>query len=128
VTDYDYEPHQRTPFDLGLDRFVTFHELNMGTEKLRAVAADPPNRFVTVRLDGAELPEYGSAIVDGGEAVGVLTSPAESPSFGPIGLAVLRTDLAVPGTRVSVEHDGGTITGTVDVLAIYDPAKEKPRA
>ena len=33
VTDYDYEPHQRTPFDLGLDRFVSLNELNMGTEK-----------------------------------------------------------------------------------------------
>jgi aminomethyltransferase len=127
VTDYDYEPHQRTPFDLGLDRFVSFNELNMGTEKLRAVAAEPPNRFVTVRLDGDVLPEYGSAIVDDGEAVGVLTSPAVSPRFGPIGLAVLRTDRAVPGTRIAIEHDGATITGTVDVLAIYDPAKEKPR-
>jgi len=128
VTDYDYEPHQRTPFDLGLDRFVSLNELNMGTEKLRAVAAAPPNRFVTVRLDRGTLPEYGSAIVDGDEPVGVLTSPAESPRFGPIGLGVLRTDLAVPGTRVSIEHDGGTMGGTVDVLAIYDPAKEKPRA
>src|SRR5207249_1168658 len=104
------------------------NELNMGTEKLRAVAAAPPNRFVTVRLDGDTLPGYGSAIADGGEPVGVLTSPAESPRFGPIGLAVLRTDLAVPGTRVSIEHDGGAMSGTVDVLAIYDPAKEKPRA
>src|SRR6476646_1123666 len=128
VTDYDYEPHQRTPFDLGLDRFVSLNELNMGTEKLRAVAAAPPNRFVTVRLEGDELPEYGSAITDGGETVGVLTSPADSPRFGPIGLAVLRTDLAVPGTRVSIEHGDGTMTGTVDVLAIYDPAKERPRA
>ena len=128
VTDYDYEPHQRTPFDLGLDRFVSLNELNMGTEKLRAVAAAPPNRFVTVRLEGDELPEYGSAMTDGGETVGVLTSPADSPRFGPIGLAVLRTDLAVPGTRVSIEHGDGTMTGTVDVLAIYDPAKERPRA
>jgi aminomethyltransferase len=128
VTDYDYEPHERTPFDLGLDRFVSLNELNMGTEKLRAVAAAPPNRFVTVRLEGDELPEYGSAITDGDETVGVLTSPADSPRFGPIGLAVLRTDRAVPGTRVSVEHGDGTLTGTVDVLAIYDPAKERPRA
>ena len=128
VTDYDYEPHQRTPFDLGLDRFVSFNELNMGAEKLRAVAAAPPNRFVTVRLDGDVLPEYGSAIVDDAEVVGVLTSPADSPRFGPIGLAVLPTDRAAPGTRVSIERDGATMTGTVDVLAIYDPAKEKPRA
>jgi glycine cleavage system aminomethyltransferase T len=79
-------------------------------------------------LDGGELPEYGAAVMDGGETVGVLTSPADSPRFGPIGLAVLRSDRAVPGTRVSIEHGDGTMTGTVDVLAIYDPAKERPRA
>jgi aminomethyltransferase len=128
VTDYDYEPGQRTPFDLGLDRFVAFHELNMGTEALRAVAAGPPNRFVTVRLSGAELPEYGAAVTRDGERIGVLTSPAESPRHGPIGLAILRTDAAAPGTEVAVEGPSGPIAGTVDVLSIDDPAKERPRS
>jgi glycine cleavage system aminomethyltransferase T len=128
VTDYDYEPGQRTPFDLGLDRFVAFHELNMGTEALRAVAAGPPNRFVTVRLSGAELPEYGAAVTRDGERIGVVTSPAESPRHGPIGLAILRTDAAAPGTEVAVEGPSGPIAGTVDVLSIDDPAKERPRS
>jgi aminomethyltransferase len=128
VTDYDYEPGTRTPFDLGLDRFVALHERNMGTEALRAVAADPPNRFVTIRLDGDELPEYGSAVTREGEEVGVLTSPAVSPRHGPIGLAILRKDAAAPGTQVSVAGPGGAISGTVDVLSIDDPAKERPRS
>src|SRR4029450_8741105 len=98
VTDYDYEPGQRTPFDLGLDRFVALHERHMGTDALRAVAADPPNRFVTVRLGGTELPEYGAAVTRDGEDVGVLTSPADSPRHGPIGLAILRADAATRGT------------------------------
>jgi aminomethyltransferase len=128
VTDYDYEPGTRTPFDLGLDRFVALHERNMGTEALRAIAADPPNRFVTIRLDGDELPEYGSAVTREGEEVGVLTSPAVSPRHGPIGLAILRKDAAAPGTRVSVAGPDGAIAGTVDVLSIDDPAKERPRS
>ncbi len=61
VTDYDYEPHQRTPYDLGLDRFVALHELNMGTEALATIAGDPPNRFRTVRLEGERLPAYGAS-------------------------------------------------------------------
>jgi glycine cleavage system T protein (aminomethyltransferase) len=128
VTDYDYEPGTRTPFDLGLDRFVALHERNMGTEALRAVAADPPNRFVTIRLHGDELPEYGSTVTRDGEEIGVLTSPAVSPRHGPIGLAILRKDAAAPGTQVSVAGPDGAIAGTVDVLAIDDPAKERPRS
>ena len=128
VTDYDYEPGTRTPFDLGLDRFVALHERNMGTEALRGIAADPPNRFVTVRLRGEHLPEYGSAVTRDGEEVGVLTSPAVSPRHGPIGLAILRANAAATGTDVSVVGPDGAIGGTVDVLSIDDPAKERPRS
>jgi aminomethyltransferase len=131
VTDYDYEPHRRTPYDLGLDRLVVLDGEGefMGKDRLRAVAADPPNRFVTIRLDGETLPEYGSSVTLGGTEVGTLTSPATSPMFGAIGLAVVRTDVASPGTHVEVAMPDGTTTGgTVDVLAVYDPKKERPRA
>src|SRR3954465_7895905 len=127
VTDYDYEPHARSPFDVGLDRFVAFHELTMGTEALRTIAEDPPNRFVTIRLDekGAD---YGTPLqTDAGDAAGVLTSPAMSPRFGPIGLAVVPVGLAISGTAVQVVTGAGAIPGTVDVLSIYDPKKERPR-
>jgi aminomethyltransferase len=126
VTDYDYEPHERSPFDLGLDRFVKFHELNMGTDALHAAAQEHPNRFVTVRLDG-ELPGYGTPLRAGDREVGTLTSPALSPRFGPIGLAVVEAASADPGTRVEAVTARGSVPGTVDVLAIYDPVKERPR-
>jgi aminomethyltransferase len=130
VTDYDYEAHQRTPYDLGLDRMVALDGEGefMGKEKLREVAHDPPNRFKTVRLEGERLPAYGSAISIAGEQVGVLTSPATSPRYGNLGLAILRADVAVDGTRVEVEGDDGPIGGTVDVLAVHDPQKARPRA
>ena len=130
VTDYDYEPHRRSPFDLGLDRVVRLDAEGacMGVDNLRATAADPPNRFVTIRLEGSTLPEYGAAVRVDGDEVGVLTSPAASPLLGPLGLAVLRAESAGVGTEVDVEMaDGSTIAGTVDVLALYDPTKERPR-
>ena len=71
----------------------------MGKDQLREVAADPPNRFKTLRLEGDTLPEYGAVVTSGGEEVGVLTSPAMSPKLGNIGLAILRTDVAADGTR-----------------------------
>ena len=131
VTDYDYEPHRRSPFDLGLDRMVALEGDGefMGKAELREIAENPPNRFKTIRLEGETLPEYGATVRKDGEEIGVLTSPATSPLFGNLGLAILRIDAAVDGIRVEVEmEDGaGAIDGTVDVLAIYDPKKEKPR-
>lgn len=130
VTDYDYQPHQRTPFDLGLDRVVALNGEGefMGKEILREIAQDPPNRLVTVRLQGDTLPEYGATITLGSEDVGVLTSPATSPRYGNIGLAIVPSDLAAPGTEVDVALGDGAIGGTVDLLAIHDPDKRRPRA
>jgi aminomethyltransferase len=129
VTDYDYESHTRTPYDLSFDRLVAIDKPGefVGKEKLREVASNPPNRFKTIRLEGSELPEYGAAVTKDGEDVGVLTSPADSPKFGPIGLAILRTDVARDGEAVEVALGDGTVSGTVDRLAILDPEKRKPR-
>lgn len=130
VTDYDYTPHLRSPFDVGLDAFVALDGEGefMGKEHLVRLAEDPPNRFVTIRLEGDVLPGYGAVVRRGAEEVGVLTSPAASPRYGHIGLATLRSDVAGVGEVVDVELDVGTVRGTVDVLAIHDPGKRRPRA
>jgi glycine cleavage system T protein (aminomethyltransferase) len=130
VTDYDYAEHERSPFDLGMDRQVALDTPAefMGKERLREIAADPPNRFKTLRVDGGLLPEYGAAVTREGDAVGVLTSPALSPKLGNIGLAILRSDAAVDGTTVDVTLGDGTVRATVDVAAIYDPEKRRPRS
>ena len=129
VTGYDYQEHERTPFDLGMDRLVALEAPGefMGKDKLREVAASPPNRYKTLRLEGGALPEYGAAVTRGGEDVGVLTSPAESPKLGPIGLAILRADAADDGTRLEVARGDGVVGATVDQLALYDPQKRRPR-
>ncbi len=131
VTDYDYEPHARTPFDFSMDRLVATGKASAtfnGRDALTAIAQDPPNRFKTVKWDGDVTPEYGSPITKDGEEVGVCTSPCQSPKFGGIGLAILRSDVAVDGGKVEIAHEGGTIPATIDVLAIYDPEKRKPRS
>jgi aminomethyltransferase len=130
VTDYDYESHQRTPYDFSMDRLVALDGQGefVGKERLREVAANPPNRFKTLRLEGPDLPEYGATVTKDGEEVGVLTSPAASPKFGPIGLAILPAHLARDGERVEVAVGESTVGATVDVLAIYDPEKRRPRS
>jgi aminomethyltransferase len=130
VTDYDYEAHQRTPFDFNLDRFVRLDAPGefLGKAKLREVAADPPNRFVTLRYEADALPEYGAAVTKAGEEIGVLTSPTETPRFGKIGIAVVPTAEANVGTTLGVALGDGTVEATVDVLPIYDTNKDRPRA
>jgi aminomethyltransferase len=129
VTDYDYEAHQRTPFDFNLDRFVRLDAGEFqGKDTLRGVASNPPNRFVTLTVEGETLPEYGAAVTKDAEGVGVLTSPTDSPAFGKIGLTVLRTNQAQVGNTVQVAVGDGTADATVHVLPIYDTNKDRPRA
>jgi aminomethyltransferase len=129
VLDYDYEAHQRTPFDLSFDKMVAVGKRDfIGSRALATVAADPPKRFKTLVLDGDELPEYGAEVTVGGRPVGTLTSPAPSPPFGLLGLAVLDAAVAVDGTSVDVALGEGSVSATVAQLAIYDPQKARPRA
>ncbi len=99
--------------------------------KLRDVAANLPNRFKTLKLEGLkgdQLPEYGADVLKDREIVGTLTSPTTSPRYGKIGIAIIRSDLADDGTALEIAFGDGTASATVDVLPIYDPEKERPRA
>ncbi len=129
VLDYDYSAHERTPYDLSLDKMVAVGTVDfLGSAALQSVAADPPRRFKTLQLEEGDLPDYGVAVTSDGEPVGTLTSPAVSPRFGPIGMAVLEREVAVDGRRLEVAVEGGTVEAVVAPLAIYDPEKRRPRA
>jgi aminomethyltransferase len=128
VTDYDYEAHQRTPYDFNLDKMVALERPGLGKDELREIAANPPNRLVTLKVDGDSLPEYGATVAKGGDEIGVLTSPTDSPRFGKIGLAILSSAQATVGNELEVAVGDGTTSAIVDVLPIYDTNKERPRA
>lgn len=130
VTDYDYEAHLRTPYDFNLDRLVALDTPIefVGKARLAEVAKRPPNRFVTLRYEADALPEYGAAVTKGGEGVGILTSPTDSPRFGKIGMAVVRTDVAQVGTTIDVALGESTVVATVDALPLYDTQKTRPRS
>jgi aminomethyltransferase len=130
VAGVEYEPGTRSPYDLSFDRMIAIDKDEcdfLGKGRLREQAADPPNRFKTLRVEGTAVPEYGTAVMLGGEEVGTLTSATESPRFGTIGLAVLRSDQSENGNRLEVAVEGGTAAATVADLSIYDPDKRKPR-
>jgi aminomethyltransferase len=129
VLDYDYAANERTPYDLSFDKFVALGRVEfLGSEALASVAADPPRRLKTLRIEGDELPDYGVEVTLDGEPVGTLTSPALSPRFGLIALAILETGASGDGQRVDVTLGDSTVPATVTPLAIYDPEKLRPRA
>ncbi len=130
VTDYDYEAHQRSPYDFNFDPLVKLDAAGepLGLAKLREAAKRPPNRFVTLRYESDAVPEYGAPVSRGREEVGTLTSPTDSPRFGKIGLAILRSDLAGKGETLDVAVGDGTVHATVDALPIYDTNKDRPRS
>jgi aminomethyltransferase len=127
---YDYFQHETDPFDMSLDKVIRldtgdFH----GKKALAETAKAPPRRLVTLQLDGSDVPEYGAAVMVDNEPAGTLTSPCESPTLGRvIGMAVLETRFAEPGTRVDVAVGDGMAPATVETLPIYDPEKRRPRS
>ena len=127
---YDYFRHETDPFDVSLDKVVRldtgdFH----GKRALVETAKAPPRRMVTLALAGTDVPEYGAAVMSDGAPAGTLTSPCESPTLGQvIGLAVLETRFAEPGTRLEVAVGEGSVPATVEPLPIYDPEKRRPRS
>jgi aminomethyltransferase len=124
----DYDPGERSPWDLSMDRFIKTDTECVGAAALAERGKNPPKRFHALRIEGETAPDYGAAVTKDGREVGVLTSPATSPRLGVIGLAILDADVAAPGEKVEVAVGDGTAPATVDVLSPLDPNKERPRA
>jgi glycine cleavage system aminomethyltransferase T len=125
----DYFQHETSPYDVGLDKLVRLDKAELhGKKALVAAAASPPNRFVTLVVDGP-VPEYGAGVTKNGERVGTVTSPCASPTLGNvIGLTVLSADVARDGGTVEVAVENGSAPATVAPVPIYDPEKKRPRA
>jgi aminomethyltransferase len=125
----DYVQHETSPYDVGLDRLVRLDKAEFhGKKALAAEAANPPNRFVTLVVDGP-VPERGAAVTRNGERVGTVTSPCSSPTLGKvIGLTVLRADVAGDGETLEVDVADGTAPATVAPVPLYDTEKTRPRA
>jgi aminomethyltransferase len=125
----DYFQHETSPYDVGLDKLVRLDKAEFhGKQALVAEAESPPNRFVTLVVDGP-VPAYGAAVTRNGARVGTVTSPCASPTLGKvIGLTVLRADVARDGETVEVSVEGGSVLATVAPTPLYDTAKQRPRA
>jgi len=123
----DYDPGERSPWDLSMDRFIKTDTECVGAAALAERGANPPKRFKTLQIEGEAAPEYGAAVTKDGREVGTVTSPASSPRLGTIGLAILDADVASDGEKVEVAVGDGTAPATVSPLSLLDPEKRRPR-
>ncbi|MEY8830871.1 FAD-dependent oxidoreductase [Sedimentitalea sp. XS_ASV28] len=120
--------------EAGLERFVKLDKIEdfpgkvaLQAEKQRGSA----KRFVTLLVDAgdADAP-YMSTLWHDGEVVGETTSGAWGYRIGgSVALGMLRSDLAVPGTRIEVEIYGERRPATVQPdQPLWDPGNERLRA
>jgi aminomethyltransferase len=131
--DVDYFPHQTDPYEVRLDNVVKPDKAGdfVGKDALRKIAAEgTPRLLTTLRIEGDEVPEYGAAVTVDGNDVGIVRSPAQSPSFdmNVIAMATIDRDLNTPGQKVDVALGGGTVSATVDAFPLYDTKKTRPRS
>jgi aminomethyltransferase len=124
----DYQPGERSPWDLSLDRFIRTDTENVAAEALATYGEAPPKRFKTLRIEGDAVPEAGAEVRADGRSVGVATSPTASPRLGVLGLAILDREVAEDGTKVEVATPEGSAAAVVDVLSVIDPDKRRPRS
>ena len=118
----------------GLDRFIKFDKPQDFPGKAALLAErqrGPKKSFVTLVVDaGAADAPYMSTLWHDGEVVGETTSGGWGYRVGKsIALGMLRTDLAVAGTRVEVEIYGERYAAVVqEDCPIWDPENARLRA
>jgi aminomethyltransferase len=130
--DVDYFQHKTDPFEVRLDKVVKVDKPGdfIGKDALKRIASEGTARLLTtLRIEGDETPEYGAAVTQDGNEVGIVRSPAKSVTFGDqIAMASIDRDLNSEGTRVEVALGDGTVGATVAAFPLYDTEKTRPRS
>ncbi len=131
--------HEYSPLRSGLDRFVNLDKADfIGRDALIKESKEGiPDLFVPFTLDdpgsvdaGTDVDAiYGCPVHYQGELVGYTTSGG----FGhciekSIALGYIRTDLAKPGSKVTIRMFGQDRAATVGAEPLFDPANERLRA
>ena len=122
-----------SPLQASLDRFVDARKASfVGREAiLDEINRGPSQRFVPLTFDepaDAEAP-YCAQVFKGMENVGLTTSGVWSHTLNKsVALAYVRSDLAVPGTRLQVNVLGQLRAATVQQEPLYDPTNARLRA
>lgn len=122
---------ERTPLDGSLDRFVRFDKGDfLGRDALLAQKeAGVPTRFVPMIVDCDSASAHpGDPIYSGETLVGSVTSAGYGHSINKnIAMAYVPTELAEPGTVLSISIIGDRYRAEIVAEPIYDPTNQRTR-
>ena len=111
------------PFEANLGRVVKLGKPNdfVGRSALEKVARDGVDRrLVGIVMRGRGIARHGYPVWSGDHRTGEVTSGTQSPSLGEaIGMAMVATVDAAPGTMVDVEIRGQRVAAEVVPLPFY---------
>jgi aminomethyltransferase len=120
---YGHEIDEDTnPFEAGLGRVVKLAKGEFAGGKALAEISEQGvgRRLVAFELTAGGVPRQGYSVLDGGTAVGQVTSGNVSPSLGtPIGMAYVPTRLTELGSEIAVEIRGKAVPARVTTLPFY---------
>ena len=108
------------PYDLSFDRLVALGKVEFLRERSTRGGGfqptPPAERLPRLETEGSRV---GVEVTRSGEVVGTLTSPAVSPRFGPIALAILETP---------VSGDGELVESAVGDKTVAEPRSRHSRS
>jgi aminomethyltransferase len=127
--------YENNAFEMGLERLVDLESLSddqsISVAAYRRIRDEGVRRKINgAELDGEPFPELNNVkwpVVDGGSAVGKVTSAIYSPRLGKnIGYAWLPADRSSVDGSVRVETEWGPRTATIVEMPFVDPSKQIP--
>jgi aminomethyltransferase len=125
----EYDPTV-SPYECGLGWSVELDKGDFqGAEALARDREAAQLRLTSVVLESGGDQASGAPIVVGGDEVGLVTQAILSPHLGgnTLGLAKIRKDLNVPGTRIEARVDDRLVAGEVVRHPVYDPERKRAK-
>jgi aminomethyltransferase len=111
----------RTPIEAGLKWACALDKDFVGAERLREEAENgTEEKLAPFVFTDPGIPRAGYAVMSAGEQVGVVTSGTLSPCMEVgIGMAYVRSELAAPGSELSVDVRGNHRAARVESKPLY---------
>ncbi len=110
------------PMEAGLDDAIC---LDKGCYRGQEIVARVTHRgnldrsLGGVAVDGQQVPATGAEVRAGDARIGRVTSAVSSPALGrPLAIAILKKEFLIPGTKVGILHDAGSLRGEVVCLPL----------
>jgi glycine cleavage system aminomethyltransferase T len=125
----EYDPTV-SPYECGLGWAVDLDKGEFqGREALRRAAEETSLRLTTVELESGGDEASGAPLFLDDEEIGLVTQAVESPyrDGKTVGLAKVRKDLRVPGTKVEARIGEATVAGEVVRHPVYDPERKRAK-